>query len=320
MSYILKALKRSQQERDLGQIPTLQATYEPAPTPDGRPLKKIGLLVVLNLAVVAVGLWVWDQGFLRNHAAHQSQTARQAATVETTDNDRTDPALSTEQRVSDPNAAKISQTQDLPPGDGEVEAVVMQETAVAAEPDIPSPISVEQADPFAALGAADKVIEQGQSNTTLYAAVAAYPPVQPLPLEVEPTQAEENATEGVVEAIAPEPIFPDTTEPLAPAAPSPLPTQEVAALPEVTVDEEANGPYGSVPHIKTLPRHFQLSLPDIQISLHVYDDQPARRFVRINRRKVGEGEEVGEGLQLDAITPRGLVLSFEGQQFRMDSL
>jgi general secretion pathway protein B len=57
----------------------------------------------------------------------------------------------------------------------------------------------------------------------------------------------------------------------------------------------------------------------LHLDVHVYSDQPHERFVLINMRKLHEGEQLQEGPMLDAITPDGVILSFRGQRFRMQS-
>ena len=59
-------------------------------------------------------------------------------------------------------------------------------------------------------------------------------------------------------------------------------------------------------------------LPELRLDLHVYDVDPAKRFVFINMRKLREGETLPEGVQLEAVTPTGARLSYRGQQFTLD--
>jgi general secretion pathway protein B len=59
-------------------------------------------------------------------------------------------------------------------------------------------------------------------------------------------------------------------------------------------------------------------LPELKLDLHVYAENPAERFVFINMRKLREGETLPEGVHVDAITPRGAVLSFRGTKFSLD--
>ena len=59
-------------------------------------------------------------------------------------------------------------------------------------------------------------------------------------------------------------------------------------------------------------------LPDLRLDLHVYDANPAKRFVFINMRKLREGESLPEGVRVDQITPTGAELSYRGKRFTLD--
>jgi general secretion pathway protein B len=59
------------------------------------------------------------------------------------------------------------------------------------------------------------------------------------------------------------------------------------------------------------------SLPDLRMDLHVFDTDPAKRFVFINMRKLREGETLPEGVRVDEITPTGARLSYKGNQFAL---
>jgi general secretion pathway protein B len=58
-------------------------------------------------------------------------------------------------------------------------------------------------------------------------------------------------------------------------------------------------------------------IPELRLDLHVYDANPANRFVFINMRKLREGESLVEGVRVDRITPTGAELSFRGQRFTL---
>ena len=58
-------------------------------------------------------------------------------------------------------------------------------------------------------------------------------------------------------------------------------------------------------------------LPDLRMDLHVYDADPAKRFVFINMRKLREGESLPEGVRVEEITPTGARLSYQGNQFAL---
>jgi general secretion pathway protein B len=58
-------------------------------------------------------------------------------------------------------------------------------------------------------------------------------------------------------------------------------------------------------------------IPDLRLDLHVYDANPANRFVFINMRKLKEGESLPEGVRVDQITPQGAEMSFRGKRFML---
>src|SRR3954470_1737025 len=59
-------------------------------------------------------------------------------------------------------------------------------------------------------------------------------------------------------------------------------------------------------------------LPDLRLDLHVYDANPANRFVFINMRKLKEGETLPDGVRVEQITATGVELSFRGKRFTLD--
>ena len=59
-------------------------------------------------------------------------------------------------------------------------------------------------------------------------------------------------------------------------------------------------------------------LPDLRLDLHVYDANPANRFVFINMRKLREGETLPDGVRVEQITTTGVELSFHGKRFTLD--
>ena len=59
------------------------------------------------------------------------------------------------------------------------------------------------------------------------------------------------------------------------------------------------------------------SIPELRLDLHVYDPDPAKRFVFINMRKLREGESMPDGVRLDEINQKGARLSYRGTQFTL---
>lgn len=58
-------------------------------------------------------------------------------------------------------------------------------------------------------------------------------------------------------------------------------------------------------------------IPQLHLDFHMYAPQPQDRFVMINMHKLREGESLPEGVHVNAITPEGVVLSYNGQTFML---
>jgi Type II secretion system protein B len=57
------------------------------------------------------------------------------------------------------------------------------------------------------------------------------------------------------------------------------------------------------------------NLPQLRLDLHVYAAKPEDRFALINMHKMHEGDALADGVQVDSITPDGVVLSHNGSKF-----
>ena len=69
--------------------------------------------------------------------------------------------------------------------------------------------------------------------------------------------------------------------------------------------------------LKELPAAVKDSLPALTMSAHYYTPDPQARFTRINDLNLREGQTLTSGVKLEAITPDGAVLSYQGYRFRM---
>ncbi len=72
-----------------------------------------------------------------------------------------------------------------------------------------------------------------------------------------------------------------------------------------------------IPLWRELPSDIRQSLPLVSIDVHVYAEQAADRFVLINLLKYKEGDVLEEGARVERITPEGMVLSYQGERFRI---
>lgn len=130
------------------------------------------------------------------------------------------------------------------------------------------------------------------------------PPADPAPARTAPPPA--NVVEPVLlpapAAVAPPPAASPAPAPAAMPVPVPPPVPLLS------------------PRVDNLPTLQDLiaqgvSLPALQLNLHVYDEAAASRYVLLNARRLREGDEVADGIRVEAIVPSGVVLNARGRRF-----
>ncbi len=71
----------------------------------------------------------------------------------------------------------------------------------------------------------------------------------------------------------------------------------------------------SLPMINELPFATRNALPAMDLTMHLYSDDPGRRMVLLNGARAGDGDELDNGLRILAIRPDGVALEFQGTRF-----
>jgi general secretion pathway protein B len=263
MSYILEALKRSQQERELGQVPTLDGTLLPTEGQSARPAPWGIAAVTLAALAFLVALY----------AAMRGQPSA--------------PPL----RFQSPADASIAQT----PAKGEA-----------------SPASAPKQD----VGAATSELQAG-----------AKPAVAPPPADLAAPKAESAPPSPVPAAPATRASGLDSLVPQPPVPPVPADIRaDIEAFKNKLLQGRGGGrpaessrPAAPAKQVKPeslrLPPDVKDRLPPFFMTVHVYDKDPAKRFVAINSVETHEGERTREGITVEKILPDGAVLSFDGHEF-----
>jgi general secretion pathway protein B len=125
--------------------------------------------------------------------------------------------------------------------------------------------------------------------------------------------------------VAPSPAPPLGEEPLlSEQLPSVPPDYDARDYQPAITPEEANATAAARRAGHMPPSRDELlargeQLPEMRLDLHVYDTDPAKRFVFINMRKLREGESLPDGVRVDEITQGGAKLSYRGTQFALSS-
>lgn len=245
MSYILEALKKSEQERQIGQVPDLSVVQEAPTRTAPRWPRWLLAALLLNVALLAIlAWWVWD--------------ARMSANVASVP----------------PVPADTKSAQPAP--DTAFESDTTGADVVAAAPSSAAAAPEQHTTPAANAAPAPELPEP----------VSHLPTSAPEPIESVPSAAEAQTQLG-----------PDL-EPLPPVD---------------SIDAAA-----TVPRWEDLPDAQRAGLPVPRIDVHVFAQEPERRFVLIDLRKYKQGDTLEDGAVIETILADGIVLSYQGQQYRVD--
>lgn len=287
MSYILEALRKSQQERELGQVPTLDTSAlfveDKQPVP---PSYWAFLSVGLALLAVMIALY----GALRD--GEQS-----AAPPEP---------------VASPTLGEMSQSVPASAPVAEVRSPGVVPPLVEAPP----PKRIAQ--PVAPAAPLEETRETGRSSRR---EIFDLPTVDG---ELDPAlenellrqlQAEQEAlseTRRVVET------------PPRSGVPPPDLVEDIEAFKQQLRREQGLPPpaskrtpaeiIGDPTRLRLTPQQ-QAMVPAYLMTVHVYDSEVSKRFVVINTLRYREGEETREGLRVEQILKDGAVLSYLGNPF-----
>lgn len=103
------------------------------------------------------------------------------------------------------------------------------------------------------------------------------------------------------------------------ANPEPPPAPDPSLLPQPAATQAAGRvttlPASQIPRIDTLPPTDTAGLPELNLDLHIYADNPAQRAAFINGRRYREGDALPEGVNVVRITTDGVELSYRGRRF-----
>ena len=141
----------------------------------------------------------------------------------------------------------------------------------------------------------------------------------PITLEPSAIQAAAAPASAIVEpapapvpSAAASPAAPDSTAPaFSEAMVKPAPINAPVTAP-ITATPSEPAPF--LPGLEALPAADRSALPPLKLSMHVYADAPAQRFVILDGRRLGEGASPASGVVLEEIRRDGLVLSVNGQR------
>lgn len=104
-------------------------------------------------------------------------------------------------------------------------------------------------------------------------------------------------------------------------APAPAPAKPLRKLGETAPSEVAAAAVAPAPErivlLQELPVQIQREIPTLAINGYIYASNPADRSVLINNRLRREGDALADGLVLEKLLPREMVLNYRGYRYRV---
>lgn len=141
------------------------------------------------------------------------------------------------------------------------------------------------------------------------------PPAPDMPL-APPPMATRAAEEAAAAADAGAAADRQTMRRPVPAAPAPEPAPEPDPAPATAPRAFPAEPGDGALRITSLPPGQRERLPEARLSLHMWNEDPARRFAVIDGQRRVEGDRLGEAT-IVAIDREGVLLDLDGQQVRL---
>jgi general secretion pathway protein B len=297
MSYILDALKKSQQERELGQVPRLQSIPFDEPSTDR--FHPGWMMAAVTLAGIAVAFAIY--------AALRVAPAGPEAPSEIASQQPLalpDPGLP--QASTAPIDVNVTMAEEVPQAPAGTQSSAAADTERADDEDVDAVTPEPQILVVPAPPKPGKSLPRGADE--LRRAVLGVDDVE---VTAAPSPVRTRARPGPESVPVPDDLLADieafkqqhgTGDPGALPRPAKAPKDDPDTL---------AGDRPAAPASASLRRR----LPDFAMSVHVYDAEPTRRFVYINGRKVRERQTSREGLRVEQVVADGAVLSWEGERF-----
>lgn len=290
MSYILNALRKAEKERQQKQEQTLGAQLQDHKTSTARGLMPwLLLLLAINLCVLAYVMLREEgqtQGGNQQPVAQAAPPVAEFAKKSSTAPESAEPEVSREQ----------SQV-------AEIEASPRKNTVSAAsEPKLGMDESVKTEAEMQQTVIPEENLEFESSQPLVSAASEKPKQAVDVPADIAVATGENSeklSGDGESKRTA-EPVKQETTQKI------------VHAESEMS---QQNKP--GLPWLHEMPAAFRRQVPELDINVYVYDEQPENRFIMIAMKKFKVGQEISSGMLLQEIQSDGIVVQYQGKRFKI---
>ena len=302
MSYILDALKKSEQERSRGAIPDIRTIHQP-PSAEYKTSSHWPylLLIVLLINVGGLGVWIYQQN--RQPSAPQVETGNEElATANVEELSRGNPPQATGeslderlQKIQDEASPVVAMKNGQTGQAGQTKSTTKREE-LKPQTSVKSPnYSADSAVPA-----------QPKSNRSKPNVIFSDEPLTVSAKELRNAETADDLTALKDVQITPQ------KESQTSGSDSPESNVPESDLREIMGDR--------IYEIAELPEDVKRELPAISFAGHVYSSTVSQRSVMMNGKKMREGQEITKGLLLEEITLEGVVLRSHGYRFKLGAL
>lgn len=291
MSYILDALKQSQQQRELGEVPTLTAEPFAESRSPGRfnPVLFATLLLALLSVVIALYALFSD----RYTDADNSDTGEKIISLAPVT--KAPKPTSPDAPAQMPDDKVTAREENIQIKQPEKKVIATKVTPVAKAEEAPQK-SIEAVSDKALTASTDLVRDEASVFRAEMLAIKRRLEETPSKMGEmkQPTEVKKQLAIPVPEKSA-DNNTPDTAG------------LSDRSQKEVRIDQPGTE--------NSLPQGVYARLPKRKVTVHVYSDNPSARFVILNSRRMEEGERTSMGIIVEEILQKGVILSFEGHRF-----
>jgi len=290
MSYILEALKKSEQKRQKGSVPNLGTVHDPDLI-----LKKSKrhwpYLLIIVLCANAIFLAV----LLKQRSQNELSPDRQAAEIQMTSE-----PIESHNKIPDVPLESLDVHQTVPeknqPETSRIRAVKTVQTRIGL------PSTSTNSKKISALNATEEITSEKMRSVST---------TMPHPAELNvPDAALAADDQTTIKSVK----LHDVTSVQVNMNSNASPPADDFSISQKRDEMDSEQ---RIPQIDSLPDSIRQQLPAIAISFHSYTHKPSSRIVSINGRIMREGQSVADGLQLEEITKEGIILRYEGKRFRV---
>jgi len=284
MSILLDALKKSEEQRQLGKVPGIHSPGGGAPVRQSRS-PRWALLVLVVGSAVAVAWFGWRQ--FQPPQAGDLSTEETAAVA-------TDKTASSEPAATTPDSEAPAQPAD---------AIQVARQAAPRRTPVETLPAESASEPLAAAAATRTEPEPRKSwvNESFTAFEAG-------------RQAAAEPQEPPAPAAAPVATAPAALKQPASKTPAPVAAPAATATQRTPAESRTTEPIS----FWELPQGIRDSLPDLHISVLVYAENPQDRFVLVGGQRLVEKDQLQEGVVLEEIRREGAVFLYRNYRFLVE--